>query len=214
MNRRLCEMFRKCLVRKAGLMLDAYNQKVYRTFAMTITTRINESNNHFVTVKDKRIKQLPAHYCNVGSRKNSNQGRTYQPDGLSPTISTMQGGNRQPAVVLPCAQRGRDGGQRLETKEEKTFNALTTVQKDSMLKMSNPTDISGEDFRVRKLTPRECFRLMGVEDSDIDKIQASGVSKSQQYKMAGNSIVVDVLYHIFRQAFTEDKDEQRQMTLF
>ena len=54
---------------------------------------------------------------------------------------------------------------------------------------------------VRKLTERECFRLMGVDEACIDTIARSGVSRSAQYKMAGNSIVVDVLYHIFRMAF-------------
>ena len=48
-------------------------------------------------------------------------------------------------------------------------------------------------FRIRKLTPRECFRLMDVSDKDIDTIQAAGISDSQQYKLAGNSIVVNVL---------------------
>lgn len=67
-------------------------------------------------------------------------------------------------------------------------------------------------FRIRKLTPRECFRLMGVDDKDIDTIQQSGVSNSQQYKMAGNSIVVDVLYHIFRKAFVQKKNESPQLT--
>lgn len=52
--------------------------------------------------------------------------------------------------------------------------------------------------RIRKLTPRECFRLMGVSDSDIDKIQNVGISNTQQYKLAGNAIVVDVLYYIFK----------------
>lgn len=67
-------------------------------------------------------------------------------------------------------------------------------------------------FRIRKLTPRECFRLMGVSEEDIDKIQAAGISNSQQYKMAGNSIVVDVLFHIFRMAFIENQKEK--LTLF
>ncbi len=57
------------------------------------------------------------------------------------------------------------------------------------------------DFRIRKLTPRECFRLMGMRDDDIDKIQGAGISNSQQYKLAGNSIVVDVLETIFRNLF-------------
>ena len=67
-------------------------------------------------------------------------------------------------------------------------------------------------FRIRKLTPRECFRLMGVSEEDIDTIQQSGISKTQQYKMAGNSIVVDVLYHIFRKLFVDNGPED--MTLF
>lgn len=57
--------------------------------------------------------------------------------------------------------------------------------------------------RIRKLTPRECFRLMGVSETDIDKIQSAGISNRQQYKMAGNSIVVDVLYFIFKNLFFE-----------
>ena len=57
------------------------------------------------------------------------------------------------------------------------------------------------NFRIRKLTPRECFRLMGMNDEDIDKIQASGISNSQQYKMAGNSIVINVLEGIFKNLF-------------
>jgi DNA (cytosine-5)-methyltransferase 1 len=69
-------------------------------------------------------------------------------------------------------------------------------------------------YRIRKLTPRECFRLMGVDDKDIDTIQASGVSNSQQYKMAGNSIVVDCLYHLFRKMFCETESEDRQLSLF
>ena len=52
--------------------------------------------------------------------------------------------------------------------------------------------------RIRRLTERECFRLMGVSDSDTDKIQAAGIPATQQYKLAGNSIVVDVLAGIFK----------------
>ena len=61
-------------------------------------------------------------------------------------------------------------------------------------------------YRIRKLTSRETFRLMGVSDSDIDKIKAAGISESQQYKMAGNSIVVPVLEGIFTQMLRKDED--------
>ncbi len=77
-----------------------------------------------------------------------------------------------------------------------------------------PSELKGKKFRIRKLTPRECFRLMGVDDKDIDKIQAAGVSNSGQYKLAGNSIVVDVLFHIFRKMFIETGNESQQLTLF
>ena len=53
--------------------------------------------------------------------------------------------------------------------------------------------------RIRKLTPKECFRLMGFADDDFDKIK--GISNSQLYKMAGNSIVVNVLTEIFKELF-------------
>lgn len=70
------------------------------------------------------------------------------------------------------------------------------------------------NYRIRKLTPRECFRLMGVSEEDIDNIQKSGISKTQQYKMAGNSIVVDVLYYIFKKMFVDKSCEDAQLSLF
>ena len=80
-------------------------------------------------------------------------------------------------------------------------------------------DITPVAMCIRKLTPRECFRLMGVDDKDIDKIQESGVSNSGQYKLAGNSIVVDVLFHLFRKLLVETgpdvkKGEFVQLSLF
>ena len=57
------------------------------------------------------------------------------------------------------------------------------------------------DFRIRKLTPLECWRLMGFDDEDFYKAQKSGVSNSQLYKQAGNSIVVNVLEKIFKNLF-------------
>lgn len=80
--------------------------------------------------------------------------------------------------------------------------------------MELPEELKGKKFRIRKLTPKECFRLMGVDDNDIDRMQASGLSNSAQYKLAGNSIVVDVLYHIFRKLLVETQNEDTQPTLF
>ena len=54
-------------------------------------------------------------------------------------------------------------------------------------------------YRIRKLTPRECWRLMGYTDADFDSAQEAGVSNSQLYKQAGNAIVKQVLMAIFKQ---------------
>ena len=61
-------------------------------------------------------------------------------------------------------------------------------------------------YRIRKLTPKECMRLMGVKDEDTQKMKDAGISDSQLYRMAGNSIVVSVLEGIFTQMFRKDVD--------
>jgi DNA (cytosine-5)-methyltransferase 1 len=58
-------------------------------------------------------------------------------------------------------------------------------------------------LKIRKLTPKECWRLMGFDDSDIEKAQAVGISNAQLYKQAGNSIVVDVLVAILKELLCE-----------
>ena len=58
--------------------------------------------------------------------------------------------------------------------------------------------------RYRKLTPKEYFRLMGFSDSDYELLAMNGISKTQIYKMAGNSIVVTVLEHLFKQIYKPD----------
>ena len=108
---------------------------------------------------------------------------------------------------LPCcvASRGRnvdnpsrriagdDLEQRLEPNRNDCTNTLTSVSKDNYVMQRN--------FRIRRLTCRECFRLMGLKDYQIDLIQNAKISDTQQYKMAGNSIVVDVLEYIFSNLF-------------
>ena len=56
-------------------------------------------------------------------------------------------------------------------------------------------------YRIRKLIPLECFRLMGFEDEDFYILKENGISDTQCYKMAGNSIVVDVLYYIYLELY-------------
>ena len=150
-------------------------------------------------------------------------GSVRDKEQLSPTLDTAQGGYREPCIVekvqlknsdieltqeeLPCcvASRGRNVDnpsrriagdaleQRLEPNRNDCTNTLTSVSKDNYVMQRN--------FRIRRLTCRECFRLMGLKDYQIDLIQNAKISDTQQYKMAGNSIVVDVLEYIFSNLF-------------
>lgn len=64
-----------------------------------------------------------------------------------------------------------------------------------------------ENYRIRKLTAKECFRLMGVKDEQFDRLH--GISNSQLYKLAGNSIVVDVLEAIFKNLLMPETTETK-----
>lgn len=96
-------------------------------------------------------------------------------------------------------------------KNDKSKSGISELQTDydesigSTLISARPNLVYGfsTDFKIREYTPRECFRLMGVSDENIDKIQAAGISKNKQCYMAGNSIVVDVLYYIFKNLFKQ-----------
>ena len=112
---------------------------------------------------------------------NPQTGRVYDPDGLAPTLNTMQGGGREPKIIEPHANK---------------IVRTSTIGK-------HETDDVHESYRIRKLTPRECFRLMGFTDAEFDRIK--GVSNTQLYKQAGNSIVVNVLEAIFNRLLTEEE---------
>lgn len=62
-------------------------------------------------------------------------------------------------------------------------------------------ETNAEPLKIRKLTPRECFRLMSFSDDDFDKCRAAEMSDCQLYKQAGNSIVVSVLEKILKELF-------------
>ena len=86
-------------------------------------------------------------------------------------------------------QESRHNMTELEPRHDGVSNTLTTVQKDNL--------VIEPQYRIRKLTPRECGRLMGVSDEDISKM-AEVNSNTQLYKQFGNSIVVDVMCAMFK----------------
>jgi DNA (cytosine-5)-methyltransferase 1 len=118
--------------------------------------------------------------------KHSND-RVYAPEGLSPTLNTMQGGNRQPFIV---AERGRynENGkteQKMESRHDGLTNTLTSVEKDNRVH---------DGLKIRRLTPTECERLQGFPDGWTDVVNTSD---TQRYKTLGNAVTVNVIRDIF-----------------
>lgn len=79
------------------------------------------------------------------------------------------------------------------------------------------SDNMEDGLRIRFLTPRECLRLMGQDEQSIDRLMGAVDSKAAQYRLAGNSIVVDVLVEIFdgiynKDTFTEPAPKQYSLT--
>lgn len=144
--------------------------------AMTINARV-----HKMSKQDNYVMQ-------IGVTKqtdwNQQQYRVYDPTGISPTITTKSGGGLEPKILM----RGRGFNKGGEADLPGTITGSAWEQNNLL------------DYAdcIRRLTPRECLRLMDVSDSDINKIQAAGISDTQQYKLAGNSIVKAPMMGIFK----------------
>jgi len=124
--------------------------------------------------------------------------RIYSPNGKAPTLTTMQGGHREPKVAIGrIVNRRLDANgvrkdhqlelplsSQLEISDSDKSNCLTTVNKDNVVV---------EGMQWRKLTPIECERLQTVPDN-----YTNHVSNSQRYKMLGNGWTVDVIAHIMK----------------
>lgn len=130
---------------------------------------------------------------------NYNQsGVVYEIDGISPTIRAYQGGNLEPKIRVKEATK--QGYQEAEIGDSVNLSHPNSKTRRGRVgkKIAN-TLLTGEsqgvvepDFRIRKLTPRECWRLQGFPDWAFDKAQEVN-SNSQLYKQAGNSVTVNVI---------------------
>ena len=134
--------------------------------------------------------------------------RVYSGEGVSPTLSTMQGGNRQPKVAIRTANSlGYDWAENGDGVDISYPNS--NARRGRVGHEVSKTIMTGanqgvlDKMRIRKLTPRECWRLMGFSDKDFDKAVKIGMSNAQLYKQAGNSICVPVLESIFKKIFLE-----------
>jgi DNA (cytosine-5)-methyltransferase 1 len=169
-----------------------------------MTPRNDGISNTLTTVqKDNYVIQV-GNLINTDSfGGNPQAGRVYSTDGISPTLNTMQGGQREPKIV-----QERFFKQAFETMEK--YNAQDGDVIDAFNQRVNNTGVSPtlttrpegfktailpvQNYRIRKLTPLECWRLMDFTDDEFYAAQFSGVSNSQLYKQAGNSICVCVCF--------------------
>jgi DNA (cytosine-5)-methyltransferase 1 len=208
-------------------------------------------------IEEPTIHQVGQIYPNSG---NPQAGRIYDADGISPTMDTCSGGNRNQQIradqscvgtltqncgadlkrngqgiiekhyvsekgvkfiLSPkrgmCTDVNADVAQPLTAKGQQNWTGsfvspdIESLEKSTTIGSTEPVKInlkngetitSNDDtsyLRIRKLTPKECFRLMGFDDSDFHKAEKVN-SSTQLYKQAGNSIVVDVLEHLLAKA--------------
>lgn len=201
---------------KQAIAYDEQNKQIRKETIGTLTTDGSspKHNNRIVECVAMRGRD-PANPSNRTPGANLEQRLEINPEGIANTLTTVQKDNlvliRQATEngTIPCklggiadlnypeskTRRGRVQG------DGELCPTLTTENLPSVLE---PWTWSiGEEIyriRIRKLTPKECWRLMGFSDEDFEKA-AKVNSNTQLYKQAGNSIVVDVLEEIFKQLF-------------
>ena len=133
---------------------------------------------------------------------NPSGGRVYSPSGIMRTLGVGNGMSKPIIIDEPSIKivgKTTYGNERGFILDDSGISKCLTATDYKQPKQIRTTS----NLRVRRLTPKECWRLMGFDDNDIDKCIAIGISNSQLYKQAGNSIVVNVLVEIFRELFKE-----------
>lgn len=170
-------LYDPCQVKREG------KSREYNDYCPTLTSRDYKDPR---LVNENVVKQVGnISDCN-GNWKNPQVGRIYDPDGCSPTLNTCGGGSHEPKIVQVGNVNPSGKGMNGNVFSEDGLAPTLTTNKGEGNKI-----LTG----IRKLTPKETFRLMGFSDSAYDAA-SKVVSNSQLYKQSGNSIVVDVLYYI------------------
>ena len=134
--------------------------------------------------------------------------RVYSTKGISPTLTTMGGGHREPKIAeeqgLPIREATKKGyaiaeegdSVNIQFPNSKTRRGRVGKQIANTLEASGINQgvvESSSKYRIRKLTPLECWRLQGFPDKAHEVVKAAGISDSQRYKQAGNAVTVNVV---------------------
>lgn len=126
---------------------------------------------------------------------------------LAGTLTTLQGSKATDNHILvktatKLGYQEANVGDEIDFSQSKSKTRRGRVQKDKVQTLTTKCNIGTitEDLKIRNLTPKECFRLMGVKEEDFEKI-SKNQSDSSLYHLAGDSIVVNVLMAIFKELF-------------
>lgn len=165
--------------------LENMEQIEKQNLCPTITTRSGAYSSSMILVKDTE------NFIEWEDGKNIQMNcRAWKQDKVIGTLNTSGQTKVIGTYQYSKSDKFMQGKPRLQIGKEIVDTILTT-QKEGIV---------NNDLTIRKLTPKECFRLMGVKDSDFEKI-AKNQSESSLYHLAGDSIVVNVLMAIFMQFF-------------
>lgn len=180
-------LYDACQVKREG------KSREYNDFCPTLTARDYKDPR---LVNDNVVKQIGTISKCEGNWKNPQVGRIYSTDGCSPTLNTCGGGSHEPKIVQLGNVNPSGKGMNGNVFDENGLAPTLTTNKGEGNKIAiRQVHKIEPPIRIRKLTPKECFRLMGFSDENFEAAEKM-VSNSQLYKQAGNSIVVDVLYYI------------------
>lgn len=217
------------------VIADALRLVISEWDALTLCVKYGGKSDGFIAtaiieiMKEKEIQNTATTIClnsKVDGKQPSVADRIYDPDGISVAVTsgwvqnTVEPKIEQIGILsMTLLSDGFKNPQRGRVYSTEGLSpAMNCVngggQEPKILQIKTATKQGyAPSYRIRKLTPRECFRLMGVREHNIDKIQNASISNSQQYKLAGNSIVVDNLFHILRKLLIET-NTQEQLSLF
>ena len=178
---------------------NGMNGEVYQADGLAPTLTTNKGEGQKIAIKSNTIKQFGV------LQPNFNQcGVVYETDGIAPTIRAYQGGGLEPKIrVKEATSQGYAEAQigdsvNLSHPNSKTRRGRVGKQIANTLLTGESQEVIEPDFRIRKLTPRECWRLQGFPDWTFDKAQEVN-SNSQLYKQAGNSVTVNVIAAIAKE---------------
>ena len=195
---------RECKEKGLGFRFQPVARDVCE-IAKTITTR-EGTRGYENFIQEKTCNQV-GRLVGDKWKNRENISRVYDVDSLCPTITAGGGGHHEVKIVVPEATKKgyaiAEKGDSIDIAYINQNKRRARVDKERAHTITTSPQIGTlTDHGVRKLTPRECFRLMGFSDGDFDKAQAI-CSDTQLYKQAGNSIVVQVLEGILKNLIEE-----------